>query len=233
MAELVRWPEAAKVDRLIPKERLYAETSASTALRQRFVDEVIRVRWAYKLSEESMRLAPGEIVTEIQVFEIDLKDSNLDNSVLASIDKATPSQVIFELSRREGVGTERAMAAAYKRSGGKTKGTDYFRTDWVASDQPRILLPVALDMDRLYCQLLGHLFPYPMRAGEELSDALGRMSRIRSLGREIAALENRGRSEVQFNRKIELQHQLRVKEKELDQFTRNESSMSEDAIWRS
>ena len=51
MAELVQWPKAAKVDRLIPKERLYAEASASAALKQRFINEVQRVRWAYKLGE--------------------------------------------------------------------------------------------------------------------------------------------------------------------------------------
>ena len=68
MADLIQWPETAKVDRVIPKNRLYAEASASAALKQRFVDEIQGVRWAYKLGEESLRLAPGETVTEIQVF---------------------------------------------------------------------------------------------------------------------------------------------------------------------
>src|ERR1700739_2859548 len=107
-AKLTQWPEAAKVDRVIPKERLYSEASAGAALKQRFVDEVQRVRWAYKLGEESLRLAPGENVTEIQVFVIDLKGSDLDNSVLGSIDGAIPSQVIFELRRENRLGAENA-----------------------------------------------------------------------------------------------------------------------------
>jgi len=73
MTDLIQWPATAKVDRIIPKERLYAEASADVTLKQRFVDEVQRVRWAYKLGEESLRLAPGETVTEIQVFVIDLR----------------------------------------------------------------------------------------------------------------------------------------------------------------
>src|SRR3954463_11627012 len=112
MTELIQWPETARVDRVIPKERLYAEASAGAALKQRFVDEVQRVRWAFKLGEESLRLAPGQTVTEIQVFIVDLKGSNLDNSVLASIDKAIPSQIIFELRREDGLWIEQAMAAA-------------------------------------------------------------------------------------------------------------------------
>jgi hypothetical protein len=219
MADLIQWPETAKVDRVIPKERLYAESSAGTALKQRFVDEVQRVRWAYKLGEESLRLAPGESVTEIQVFVVDLKGSNLDNSVLASIDKAVPSQIVFELRREDGLWTEQAMAAAYKRGGGKTKGTEYFRTGWLGSDQPRVPLPAALDMDGLYGQLLGRLLPHPIRPAEDLPDALDRMGRIRGLTREYAALEKKLRAEPQLNRKIELRRQIKERTAVLAELT--------------
>lgn len=168
-----------------------------------------RIRWAYKLGEESLRLAPCESVTEIQVFVVDLKGARLDNSVLGSIDKAIPSQIIFELRREDGLWAEQAMAAAYKRAGGKTKGTDYFRTGWIDSDQPRVPLPAALDMDGLYSQLLGRLLPYPIRPSEGLSDALNRMGRIRGLTGEIAALKKKLRTEPQLNRKIELRKQMK------------------------
>jgi hypothetical protein len=233
VAELVQWPETAKVDRLIPKERLYAEASAGAALKQRFVDEVQRVRWAYKLGEESLRLAAGEIVTEMQVFVIELKGSDLDNSVLVSIDRSIPSQIIFELRRETSGGVEQAMAAAYKRIGGKTKTTDYFRTEWTGADQPRVPLPAALDMDGLYDQLLGGLFPYPMKPSEGLSAALERMSRIRSLRREVSALEKRVRTEPQFNRKVELRNQLRTKQAWLNDLTESEDHMTEDVAWKS
>lgn len=219
MADLIQWPETAKVDRVIPKERLYTEASAGTSLKQRFVDEVQRVRWAYKLGEESLRLAPGESVTEIQVFVVDLKGSSLDNSVLAAIDKSVPSQIIFELRREDGLWAEQAMTAAYKRAGGKTKGADYFRTGWIGSDQPRIPLPAALDMDGLYSQLLGRLLPHPIWPAEELSDALDRMGRIRGLTREIAALEKKLRTEPQLNRKIEIRRQIKERTAVLTELT--------------
>lgn len=236
MVDLVQWPETAKVDRVIPKERLYAEASAGAVLKQRFVDEVRRARWAYKLGEESLRLSPGDAVTEIQVFVIDLKGSALDNSLLTAIDKSIPSQIIFELRREDGLWTEQAMTATYKRAGGKTKGADYFRTGWIGTDQPRVPLPAALDMDGLYSQLLGRLLPYPMRPSEELSDALDRMGRIRGLGREISGLEKRVRAEVQFNRKVELRNDLRAKQAELDELMKEGNRMPatpRDAAWRS
>lgn len=227
MADLIQWPETAKVNRVIPKERLYAEAGAGAALKKRFVDEVQRVRWAYKLGDESLRLAPGETVTEIQVFVLDLKGSSLDDSVLASIDKAIPSQIIFELRREDGLWTEQAMTAAYKRAGGKTKGTDYFRTGWIGSDQPRIPLPAALDMDGLYSQLLGRLLPHPIWPVEELSDALDRMGRIRGLTREIAALEKKLRTEPQLNRKIEHRRQIKERTSALTELTAHVPSNKE------
>ena len=232
MADLIQWPGTANVGRVIPKERLYVEASAGAALKQRFVDEVQRVRWAYKLGEESLRLAPGETVTEIQVFVVDLKGSTLDTSVLVSIDKAIPSQIIFELRRDDGLWTEQAMAASYKRAGGRTKGTDYFRTGWIGSDRPRIPLPTALDMDGLYSQLLGRLLPHPLRPSEELLDALDRMGRIRRLTREISTLERHMRTEVQFKRKVELRNELRAKQAQLHQLTKIEDQMTGDAKWR-
>ena len=218
-ANLIQWPEAARVDRVIPKERLYAEASAGAALKQRFVDEVQRVRWAYKLGEESLLLAPGQTVTEIQVFVLDLKGSGLDNSVLTSIDKAIPSQIVFELRREDGLWTEQAMAAAYKHAGGKPKGADYFRTGWISADEPRVPLPAALDMDGLYSQLLGRLLPHPIRPAEELSDALDRMGRVRRLTREVAALEKKLRTEPQLNRKIEIRRQIKERAAVLTELT--------------
>ena len=220
MVDLIRWPEAAKVDRVIPKERLYSATNAGAALKQRFVDEVHRARWGYKLGEESLRLAPGEFVTEIQVVVVDLKGSKLDNSVLACIDQAIPSQIVFELRRECGPEGELSMAAAYKRAGGRPKGADYLHSEWIASGQPRIPLPTALDLDGLYTQLLARLLPYALRPGELLSDALDRMAHIRGLRREIAGLEKQLRSEPQLNRKMELRARIMEQTKVLTELTK-------------
>lgn len=234
MTALIQWPEHARRDATITKERLYAEAKLTSAVRQRFIDDLREVRWAYKLGEESLRLKPGSDVTEIQIFVIDLKGSNLDNSVLATIDKAIPSQIIFELHRADGLWTEQAMAAAYKRTGGKAPRTaDYYRTGWVSADEPRVALPTALDMDGLYTQLLARLLPHPMRPAEQLSDALDRMDHIRGLGREISGLERRVRTKPQFNRKVELRNEARAKQAELDELMKDDNRMTEDASWRS
>ncbi|WP_158068372.1 DUF4391 domain-containing protein [Serinicoccus sp. CNJ-927] len=231
---LFRWPNAGRVDRIIPKERLYSESGVTTAVRQRFIDQVQRVRWAYKLGEESVRLKGTANVSEIQVFEVDLKASELDDSVLASIDKSIPSPIVFELRRDDGSWVEQAMSAADQQaSAGKPKAKAYFRSGWVRATDERAALPQALDIEGLYAQLLGALLPHSLRRGERLSDGIARMDHIRKLEREIGRLEKKVRLEPQFNRKVDLRRDLRTLQAELDTTTAPDETTTEDATWRS
>jgi hypothetical protein len=230
---LFRWPEAGRVGRLIPKERLYSEASVTSTIRQRFVDEVQHVRWAYKLGEESVRLPGSAIVPEIQVFEVELKRGDLSDSVLTSIDKSVPSPIIFELHRVRSGRSEVRLAGSRKMpTPGGPKLSDYFRGDWMPSDAERMALPPALDLAGLYAQLLTALMPLPARPGEELSVVIDRMTRARKLGRAISALDKRMRIEPQFNRRVELRRDLHARQAELDELTNDNAPTAEDATWR-
>lgn len=236
---LFRWPEAAAVGRIVPKERLYSEAGVSKALRQRFIDEIHRVRWAYKLSEESLRLRAGNGIAEIQVFQIELKGTDVSESILTSIDTSVPSPIIFELHRSAATQQEVQLAAARKEPGARgSKLSGYFRGAWVAGDSARTALPPSLDLAGLYFQLLTALMPVPVRPGEGLSGVVDRVNRVRKLEREISALEKRLRLEPQFNRKVELRRDLCSRQVELEELTNPErietaANTAEDAAWRS
>ena len=221
MTALFRWPEAARVGQLVPKDRLYRETSADAAVRRRFVDEVAQVRWAYKLGEASVRLPETTAVAEIQVFEVDLKGADVHTSVLTAIDRAIPSPIVFELRRDDGLWAEQAVAASFKRLGARSpKLSGYFRTGWVSADVERVPLPVAVNLQRLYEQLVGALLPHPLRPAEPLAEGIERMSHIGKLEREIAALERRMYNERQFNRRADLRRVMAARQAELATLTR-------------
>ena len=229
-----RWPETAAVGRLIPKERLYAEAGVTTALRQRFIEEIQRVRWAYKLSEESLRLRGRDDLTEVQVFELELKGAEVSESVLTSIDRSVPSPIIFELHRSSAARSEVQLAAARKEPGPRgPKLSGYFKGGWVPASAERTALPPAIDLPGLYAQLLMALMPMQRRPGEGLSEAIGRMTRIRQLERDIGVLDREVRTEVQFNRKVELRRELRERQAEMDTLTNENEPTTEDATWKS
>jgi len=233
-ASLYRWPTAAAFGRVVPKTKFYEHATISTALREKFVSEVQRITWAYKLAEETIRLRGDASVPEIQVFALDAKDDNVSDDVLIAIDKAVQTPIIFEVNRGTGDQARTRMIASHKTlSTGAPRLSTYFATDWLLNDSPRAPLPPALDLPGLYMQLLTPLLPIATRPGETMSEATKRMDQAHKLKREIASLEKRLRNEPQLNRQIELHRQLGDRTTALTALTDPATPKTEDAPWKS
>lgn len=213
---LYRWPEAAKLGRRVAKEKIYEHGTLSTAVREKFIDEVQRITWAYKLAKATINLPGTSAVPEIQVFTIDAKTDDVSEAVLSAIDKAIPFPIIFEVSRHRDNILEARTVAAHKQLGtGAPKLSAYYSTGWQRRDISRQALPTAITLPALYTALLQPLTPITTRSGEEMSDVVDRLAAVRKLEREVAALERKLRTERQLNRKIELRRTLKAKQYEL------------------
>jgi hypothetical protein len=105
------YPEHSKVERVLPKNKIYGYAQPSRGIRQRFISEVDEIVWRYKLAPTTIHLPARSGVEEIQVFQIALKTGELREDVLRTIDRAIPSLLFFELTFQEKV----RFTAAYKR----------------------------------------------------------------------------------------------------------------------
>lgn len=79
---------------------------------------------------------------------------------------------------------------------------------------------MVLDLEALYERLLAPLMPFTARTGEGLQASVERMEQILSKRREIEKCEARLRKEKQFNRKVEINTELRNLRQELENLTR-------------
>lgn len=214
---LYRWPVAAKFGSRVPKDKFYEHGTVPAAVRERFVSDVGRIIWAYKLAEVTINLPGSEAVPEIQVFEMEAKERDVSDAVLMAIDKAIPSPIIFEIARNDGSNRSVRMVAAQKQVGsGTPRLSAYYSTTWQANAE-RQSLPTAINLAALYAALLDPLLPVTTRAGEEASEVAARLQAVHVLEREIASLERKLRTEPQLNRKIELRRTLQNKQSELEQ----------------
>ena len=211
---LYAWPKQAAFGRVVPKSKIYEHATASAALRERFVQQVEQINWAYKLAPETVNLPATPAVAEIQVFRISLKGASLDHEVLKAIDRAIPFPLIFELVQ----GGRIKLVAAYKRPAQNPKSAadssrwvmgSYFETDWQPESSPRQPLPVALNLGVLYEKLMYHLSPLIPRPQEPLADLLERGEQVQARQREIDRITSQLKREKQFNRKVELNTTLR------------------------
>jgi len=211
------YPSSAKVNRVVPKSRIYEKANASAKLRQLFVDQVDQIVWQYKLAPETINLDATKSVAEIQVFTITLRVANINEDVLRAIDKAIPYPIIFELLHNG----KRKVIAAYKRPNeadhSKRVVSEYFSTEWKVEKDPRKPLPQALNLGRLYDRLLDALIPASAGADETIGKRVERMEAIRAKQREAERIKARLVREKQFNKRIAINAELRKITQELEQ----------------
>jgi hypothetical protein len=211
VTSLFAYPSQASVRRTVPKSRIYRFGLATERLQDRFVQQVEEIVWAYKLAPETVNLPPAGDVSEIQVFHVVLRGAELDDAVLATIDRGVNFPILFELVAADGMRVQ--PVAAYKRRSEASPDRqvigDYLHDDWLPADAERAPLPFALDLSGLYAALLRPLIPLPPRPGEDLRAQLERLDRMRAKEREVRHAEARLRRERQFNRKVSLNAELR------------------------
>lgn len=214
---LYQWPSAARVNIRISKEKLYEHGQAPTAVREKFVSEVQRITWGYKLAEATINLPGSGAVPEIQVFEIDAKADDVSELILMTIDNAIPFPIIFEVYREYATGRQVRMVAAHKQLGaGAPKLSSYYSTSWLNNKAVRRPLPTAISLHSLYSGLIAPLIPVKTRPGEDAAEIGARLRAVQKLEREVAALERKMCNEPQFNRKVELHRALKAKQEELE-----------------
>ena len=155
---LYQYPPSAAVDRPITKNKLYEQGAANSKLKQKFIDEVAKITWAYKLSAGSLNIQTDTLFQEVQIFRIVARTADIDLSILKYIDKLIPTPVIFEIIHNNRV----KVVAAYKRLSQADKSkivlNKYYSSAWLADDQ-REPLPLILNLTDLYTHLIEQLLP--------------------------------------------------------------------------
>ena len=213
------YPVQAKFGRVIPKTKIYEHARLSTALKSRFVDQIEKIVWSYKLAPETINLPATPAVPEIQIFDLYLKGTELSDEVLRTIDKAIPFPIIFQIHRSNSV----KVKAAYKRpseaDSAKWVIEGYVESEWLPREDAKAPLPVALDLERLYEQLLKALIPASMPTLEtqgSMKEQMALIEAIKTKEREYEKLKAKRDREKQFNKKVKLNEKLHTISKEIE-----------------
>ena len=92
------FPKSTKLVKNIPKNTFYERADMTPSVKRKFVDYVISIYLAHKLSKDTLNIKPTKNVEEIFVFEIKLKEIKyLDKieDILSVIDKSIPYPILF------------------------------------------------------------------------------------------------------------------------------------------
>jgi len=222
-ALMYAFPEAAQFGKVIPKSKFYEKAALGGRVKKSFVEQIERIVWVYKLSPKTTNLPAGKEVEEIQIFDIFLKGESLDDEVLVAMDKAIASPLIFQLVS----GSRIQVAAAYKRrseaDAEKWVVSPHFRSDWADANHPKTTLPVALDMDRLYAELIKPLVGIQPKEAESVRQLVERADAIRLAKNDITKIQARLGREKQFNKRVAINAELRVANETLKRISSDEA----------
>ncbi len=225
--KLYKFPQQAKVDRLIPKNKFYEQGKANTKIEQLFVNQVENIRWAYKLASSTIHLQDQEDLKEIQIFRVKSRVEDLDVSILSFIDKLILTPIIFEVVYQDKV----KVVATYKRlnQADKTKAVigQYYASEWL-EDHDRVELPLYLKLPDLYEHFIAQILPIASSKDQENDDEsvsielqLQKAQQLENLQKQLDKLKSKLRTEKQFNRKVELNNQIRLLGAQLDKLRNN------------
>jgi hypothetical protein len=220
---LFDYPTKARFGRKIPKSKLYENASVNTKLKDKFVNQIEKIVWQYKLAPDTLNLDATDKVPEIQIFDIFLKTKEVDQALLEVIDKAIPLPIIFQIHK----GNKVKIKAAYKRPSESVNNKwvieSYFESEWLDKDMDKQPMPQALDLGKLYEQILKSLMPVEVissKTSQTLDQQVDKINKINSLKKEMDKLDSKYKKEKQRNRQFEINKQIKLKQKELNQLTK-------------
>jgi hypothetical protein len=216
MATIFEYPKKAEFGRIIPKNKIYEHSGASSSLKNLFVRQVNRIIWKYVIASDTVNIVATKSIQEIDIIEISLKEEDLKFEILQAIDKSLPNPTFFELTFKDKI----KIVAAYKRKSEVDKSkwviSDYFESNWLPQNQEKQSLPTSLDLSKLYEELLKPLLPHKPRGRENIKDQVARIGLIFAKEKEFAKLEAGLAKEKQFNRKVEINAKRRILIQEID-----------------
>ncbi len=203
-------PKTTEFNKRIPKQKFYENLSVTPVLKKAFTDQIKIIYWRNKLAATTLNLAPGEQVTEIEVFEVRLASPDLDENVLRLIDREIPYHILFLL---EYDGKYQA-AMGYKEAAGSGnaafKVERYYRTGWLAEEELPLHLE-GLTIDAVYENFIRQIAGDSLSGGENttLKESVEQQKQREQLEKQIAALEAKMKKEKQLNRKMELKAEIK------------------------
>lgn len=166
-------PRSTEVNRRVAKEKIYANTTMTTQLRDIIKNQIESIIWRNKLSDTTVGLAPGEDVKEIQVFEISLRQRGLDKRVLTAINNAIPYKILFVLTFENIAQTWIEVSSTF------------YNSDWFPIDGYTLKLD-GINLDTVYGNLARHIADGRLDSEGDISEAVEKDKLRQKLEREIA-----------------------------------------------
>lgn len=216
MNNILNYPQACVVDRVVPKTMFYKFMEVNPRIKTRFVNDVVSITWLYKLSAASMNVTDTEQMKEIEVFVAQLKQPDCPPDLFTFIDLNMPHHIVFIL-----VYEERAMSLInYKdwtdATHTKFKITQSFTSPWMPLSDLTLSVE-GQSLPRIYENFVAQVSGIGEHKAGAMAEIVELKKKIAVVEAELKTLQAKVRKEPQFNVQMEMNKRVKAKRKELEE----------------
>lgn len=192
-------PKNCYVNKFLPKKIFYEKVGVSSGVKDEFVNLVDRITWLYKLSPDTVGIPKTEKIEEIQIFQIDVKEKRIPLSVIKTITKGVQYKILFIIKYNNEI--------CYS-----TKVDDIYTTEW----NDKVIFDFnAINLEIVFENIVKQIIKE--ESNDKKFDEIIELKNNRdNLEKRINQLRQKIKVEKQFNRKVELNKELNILLKELE-----------------
>lgn len=193
-------PQAAELNRPLPKKSIFAKFNLNTADRAKFDADIRRLAIVGEISPMTTNIAAGENVAAFYIIQVSLRTQYYDKKNIALLAKLIEQNMLFVLEY-EG----KARLAVFRAR--------LLQSEWVPLEELAITLS-GLNLDAVWENIIIQIGGVQIEQGNTLDEQLAIDEERAKLKRKIDQLERQARREKQPRRKFELVQEVKqLKEK--------------------
>lgn len=187
-------PQAAELNRQLPKKSIFAKFNMSTADRAKFDADIRRLAIIGEISPMTTNIAAGENVAAFYIIQVSLRAPDYDKKNIALLAKLIEQNMLFVLEY-EG----KARLAVFR--------TRLLQSEWVPLEELTITLS-GWNLDAVWENIIIQIGGVQIEQGNTLDEQLMIDEERAKLKRKIEQLERQARREKQPRRKFELAQEI-------------------------
>lgn len=198
-------PKSTRIQKVIPKNAFDSYTN--TRQRKLFSEKIQRITWTNKIAFDTVNIT-GVDISEIQVFKIELKEKTVVKDLLSIIEKSIPYHIVFWIE----FGNEFYISTSVKHLHPQNEDVaviDYtFTSDWKLVEDSTYYLNLKNNLDWIFKNVCDQLKSVNTET-KSINELVEKQKNNDAILKEIAKLESEIARCKQFNKKVELNLELK------------------------
>lgn len=216
MKNLLNYHKDVIVDRVVPKTMFYKFMEVNPRMKVRFVNDVEKITWLYKLSANTLNVTSSDDLVEIDVFVATLKQQDCPTDLFTFIDTNMPHHIVFILEYDNSY----MILLNYKdwadNTHTKFKITKSFASLWM--DENRLSLEIqGQSLSRIYENFVAQVSGIGEHKAGAMAEIVDLKKRIAAMEAELQNLQKKMRKEPQYDKQVKMNNQVKAKRHELDE----------------